>query len=421
MTESGVQDRRAWLILAISTAAQLASSVIVASGAFLIPALSDPNGEYRLTLAAAGTVAAMTTAGLMLTLVLWGLLVDRAGERITLMIGLSAGAAAMAGPLLYQLIRGEGIETSGPVALAGILLAGGMAAGSANAASGRLVIGWFPVHRRGTAMGIRQMAQPLGVATAAVSIPTVAAQFGVAAALAIPAALTLLAAAATALWVTDPQRPSRTSPHFSELRKHPYARHTGLLRIHASAVLLVIPQFTIWSFALVWLMTEREWSAFTAGLLVGAIQLAGAGGRVAAGAWSDRAHPDHRCHRRRHDGCARTDRSAWHVDCHRAPRSRRRHHGRRQRCRVHSGSRDCRAILGRSGTQRPQHGPERRRCRCTARFRCHDHRRRFSRHIRVCSRLRADRGARGAALYRLTHVSIPESHKKRDRLRGSFL
>ncbi|AEF41635.1 MFS transporter [Hoyosella subflava] len=288
MSETGMRNGRAWIILAISTAAQSASSVIIASGAFLIPALNDPNGGYQLTLAAAGTVAAMTTAGLMLTLVLWGLLVDRAGERVTLMIGLSAGAAAMSAPLLHQVVRGEGIEASGPVALAGILLAGGMAAGSANAASGRLVIGWFPVHRRGTAMGIRQMAQPLGVATAAVSIPTVAALHGVAVALAIPALLSLLAAAATALWVTDPQRPSRTSPNFSELRKHPYARHTGLLRIHASAVLLVIPQFTIWSFALVWLMTEREWSAFTAGLLVGAIQLAGAGGRVAAGAWSDR-------------------------------------------------------------------------------------------------------------------------------------
>jgi sugar phosphate permease len=40
---------------------------------------------------------------------------------------------------------------------------GGAAAASTNAASGRVVAGWFTRSRRGLAMGIRQMAQPLGV------------------------------------------------------------------------------------------------------------------------------------------------------------------------------------------------------------------------------------------------------------------
>ena len=48
------------------------------------------------------------------------------------------------------------------------------AAASVNAASGRVVMGWFPAHERGLAMGTRQTAQPLGVALAALGLPPLA-------------------------------------------------------------------------------------------------------------------------------------------------------------------------------------------------------------------------------------------------------
>jgi sugar phosphate permease len=39
------------------------------------------------------------------------------------------------------------------------------------AASGRLILGWFPARRRGLALGVRQTAQPLGVGAAALVLP----------------------------------------------------------------------------------------------------------------------------------------------------------------------------------------------------------------------------------------------------------
>jgi MFS family permease len=60
-----------------------------------------------------------------------------------------------------------------------------------------------------------------------------------------------------------------------------------LLRIHAVSVLLVVPQTVLWTFTLVWLMTDRGWSAASAGAIVTAAQVLGAGGRIAAGRWSD--------------------------------------------------------------------------------------------------------------------------------------
>ena len=55
----------------------------------------------------------------------------------------------------------------------------GMTSASTNAASGRVVVGWFPKQRRGLAMGIRQMSQPLGVTLAAVTVPQLAEASGI--------------------------------------------------------------------------------------------------------------------------------------------------------------------------------------------------------------------------------------------------
>jgi len=53
-------------------------------------------------------------------------------------------------------------------------------------------------------------------------------------------------------------------------------------------VLLVVPQFMVWTFALVWLIDDRDWSPAAAGALVAAAQILGAAGRIGVGALSDR-------------------------------------------------------------------------------------------------------------------------------------
>jgi MFS family permease len=67
----------------------------------------------------------------------------------------------------------------------------------------------------------------------------------------------------------------------------PY-RAPALWRIHAASALLVVPQFTVATFALVFLVTTRHWPAPVAGVLLAATATAGAVSRLAAGYWSDR-------------------------------------------------------------------------------------------------------------------------------------
>jgi sugar phosphate permease len=159
---------RKWFMLALGMLAQTAGAVFINGAAFLIPALHDDRG---LSLASAGLLVAMPTVGIMLTLIAWGVLVDRIGERLVLVIGLG----------LTALFSFAAVFTTSFLLLGLCLLAGGMAAASANSASGRVVVGWFPPERRGLAMGIRQMSVPLGVAIAALTIPSIARDHGVSA------------------------------------------------------------------------------------------------------------------------------------------------------------------------------------------------------------------------------------------------
>lgn len=269
-TASDVGAARRWSMLGASTLAQASASVMMHGPAFLIPVLHEREG---LSLARAGLVAAAPTLGVMLTLVLWGAVTDRRGERFVLLTGLSATVVAGVAAAL----------SGGLVSLSILLFLAGAAAASTNAASGRVVVGWFPPERRGLAMGIRQMAQPVGVGVAAVSIAVVADRYGVQAALWVPSVACAFAVIVVAAVVIDPPRPDPQSG----AAPNPYRRDRYLARVHGVSVLLVVPQFLVWTFALVWLVQDRNFSPAAAGSVVAAAQVAGAFGRIAAGQLSD--------------------------------------------------------------------------------------------------------------------------------------
>jgi MFS family permease len=265
---------RRWSMLVIALTSTMCANVFVNGAAFLIPTLHSHRG---LDLAQAGLLSSMPSFGMVITLIAWGYVVDRVGERFVLTVGSALTAAAAFGAAAVDSL----------VAIGAFLLLGGMAAASSNSASGRLVIGWFPADQRGLAMGIRQMAQPLGVALGALVIPRLAQSHGIAVALLFPAAVCAASAIVCAFGVLDPPRPARDEAPQEHLA-NPYRASGVLWRIHAVSVLLVVPQVMVWTFTLVWLMSDRGWSAASAGALVTAAQVLGALGRVAAGRWSDR-------------------------------------------------------------------------------------------------------------------------------------
>ncbi|WP_301333507.1 MFS transporter [Mycolicibacterium frederiksbergense] len=260
-------------MLAIALSSTMCANVFINGAAFLIPTLHT---ERHLDLAQAGLLSAMPSFGMVTTLIVWGYVVDRFGERLVLALGSALTAAAAFAAAAVDSLVATGI----------LLFLGGMAAASSNSASGRLVVGWFPPERRGLVMGIRQTAVPLGVGLGALVIPRLAESRGLTAALLFPAIVCTLAAVVSAAGVIDPPRPPRAEAPTEHLA-NPYRGSALLWRIHATSVLLVVPQAVLWTFALTWLIADRGWSPESAGVMVGIAQLLGAGGRIAAGRWSD--------------------------------------------------------------------------------------------------------------------------------------
>jgi MFS family permease len=274
MDSMSLRTPRPWLMLGVAVAAQAATSLVTATPAFLIPLLHTQRG---LSLAEAGLIAAAPNVGVMFTLVLWGAATDRWGERRILVIGLLVTAVAMVGTLFARDYVSLGIA----------FFAVGLGAGSASSASGRVVIGWFPAERRGLAMGIRQMSQPLGVATGAVVVPPLAAAGDLEPALVVGGIFVLVMAVVCLAFIVDPYRAPRATD--AEGRPaNPYRGDATLARIHLVSALLVVPQYVLATFGLVWLIADQGWMPVAAGVLVAVAQFLGAFGRIGVGILSDR-------------------------------------------------------------------------------------------------------------------------------------
>ncbi|WP_245975569.1 MFS transporter [Amycolatopsis palatopharyngis] len=268
---------RRWLILCLGLTGQTASCTFLYGIPFLVP---DMRAAEGLSLAQAGTVVAAPSIGLLFTLIAWGAAADRFGERLVMALGLGVSGALL-------LSAGAGGHSLGTLFV--LFLLAGAATASVNAASGRVVMGWFAERERGLAMGIRQTAQPLGVGIAALALPPLAEHWGFRAAMLFPAVFALIAAVLVLLLVVDPPRPQRPGPTAAAPARgsSPY-RTSTLWRVHGASALLVVPQFAVSAFAPVYLVAMHDWSPLAAGWFLAAVQGLGAAGRLVAGHWSDR-------------------------------------------------------------------------------------------------------------------------------------
>jgi MFS family permease len=139
--------RYRWTILALGTAAQTAYSGVFLGIPILAPALRT---EYDLTLPEVGLVIAAVNVGSVVTLLPWGLLADRLGERYVLGTGLLGASLALVVAAFAPSLA---------VFVAAIVLGGALGAGSRSVsaalrwASGRQPSRWeghwqpSPCHR----------------------------------------------------------------------------------------------------------------------------------------------------------------------------------------------------------------------------------------------------------------------------------
>jgi sugar phosphate permease len=257
------------VVLAVGAGATAAISAVQGGLPALGPAIQETFGLSLVQVTAVFTAFALGTVA---TLLVWGVLADRVGERYVIAGGLGAAGVLMAG-----VAASDGyVALVGGVALAGALGASGIAA------SGRAVFNWFPRAERGLALGLRQTAVPVGAAAASFSLPPLAAGAGLDAALYAMAGAMLLAAASAGIWLREGPRFESAAPPAPDAVRDP-----RIWRLSAASSLMIVGQVGVTSLLVLYLYTERDWSAASAALALGGMQLGAALARIAAGRWSD--------------------------------------------------------------------------------------------------------------------------------------
>ena len=167
-------------MLIAATAAQAAVSFVNFGLPAIGPQLRD---EFGLGLPALGTILSAGFFGTAVSLVGAGIVVDRLGSRAAMAGGTALGTVGLVGAAL----------AGSPLALGAALAVFGVGSSVVTIAGAGALFRAYPSERRGWALGVRQMAVPLGGMIGAVLVPALEAVGGVS---------TVLLAAAAAVFLS---------------------------------------------------------------------------------------------------------------------------------------------------------------------------------------------------------------------------
>jgi sugar phosphate permease len=262
--------RYRWLILAAGTLSATSLAAVQIGISAITPEL---RADYDLSLGEIGVVLGATNAGMTLTLLGWGIISDRIGERLAIVIGLSGATLALV----------AAAQTNTFAALVATLFLTGAFGASVNSASGRAVMHWFGAEERGLALGIRQAAIPIGGFAGAIALPAIVSSGGVHAAFIALAANMILWAMLAGLVLRE--------RHVDEAIAEQFVSPLRDLRMWilcTASALVLAGQLAIMSFVVLFLHDARGFSTAHAALVLATVQVGGIAIRVIVGRLSDR-------------------------------------------------------------------------------------------------------------------------------------
>jgi MFS family permease len=262
-----------WVVLGAATAAQMSFSAFTLGLPALTPAI---RATYQTSLAATGAFLGVVTLGLAVTLLPWGLVSDRIGERAVMTIGLLGAAAGLA----------VGAYSASFVGLSVFLSLAAASGACVNSAIGRAVLAWFRPEQRGLAYSIRQAGMMVAAATAAAVLPRVAAAHGLRAAILVLAAGCL--GGSVVSWLV-----LRSEPHARAAKSGSISAALldhRLIRLSGGSSFACVAQASVGGFIVLFLHDVRHLTAASAAGALALIQVLGAAVRIGSGIWSDRIH-----------------------------------------------------------------------------------------------------------------------------------
>ncbi|MRG84854.1 MFS transporter [Salinibacillus xinjiangensis] len=269
-----------WIMLTILLSTQIAVAFVGRSIAPLGPLIEE---NLLLTKAQIGMLPAALFLGQSIISLPSGMLVDRLGSRgLLLMLSLCLGLSFM----LFSFL-------SSFIIMLILVVIGGFGYGAMHPTSNRGIIYWFPVNKRGTAMGIKQMGVTAGSALSALILLPIAVEWGWRAASFSAAILLICIGMFSFIFYQDPplethDLKNKTSvkgflSSFSEL-----AKNKSLLAISIAAIGLTAAQLSFLTYIVFYLDEELKLSLYLAGLLFVVTEVFGSIGRIAWGVISDK-------------------------------------------------------------------------------------------------------------------------------------
>lgn len=269
-----------WSILAIGVLAQVTFATAFAG----IPVAGVLMREsYRFSTSELGFVLGCMGLGVALSEIIWGILTDKLGDKIVLILGLllmgltfvaiAAGAVPEAGFMPGHVLLGLMLVTAGAVG------------GSINSSSGRAVMGWFQDGERGFAMSIRQTAIPVGGALGSVLVPWLAATQGFRSVFLALAGLCLLTTLCVWRWIIEIDTPAPVAGSATE--RSPLQR-AAVWKVALAGAVLTVPQMAVLTFAAVFLTDHQHLGQTAISITLVVIQLGGAALRIVTGRYTDR-------------------------------------------------------------------------------------------------------------------------------------
>jgi sugar phosphate permease len=256
-----------WTVLSAGVVAQASYAVTGLGLPAIAPAIRR---DFGLTLTQTGVVLAASFFGSVPTLLAWGLIADRIGERLVMGIGLACASLALVW---------AGYASSFGMLVTALAVAGGVAAG-VNSATGRAVMAWFHRDERGLALGIRQMAVPLGGAIGAVGLPLLEEHVSLRAAFIGLAGASLLGAVVSLIFI-------RVEPSEDQSSLARPLRDRRVWLICAGSTFFVTTQLSLLGFFVLFLHDHRGVSTAVAAAALAVTQVFGGISRIALGRWSD--------------------------------------------------------------------------------------------------------------------------------------
>ena len=254
-------------MLTAATAAQAAVSFVN----FGLPAIGPQlRREFDLGLPALGAILSAGFLGTALSLVAAGIAVDRLGSRVAMAGGTAVGAAGLVGAAL----------AGSPLALGAGLAVFGVGSSVVTIAGAGALFRAYPPERRGWALGVRQMAVPLGGMIGAVLVPALEAVGGVPTVLLVAAAAVFLSGGAFAA-VADSVRGERHARGFRTVLEAPGMQRLLVVAAFYIVVLQAVLVYTVPS------ARAAGLSALAAGAIFFAIQATAGVARVVWGRIAD--------------------------------------------------------------------------------------------------------------------------------------